>query len=73
MILIAIILIGAPIAATIYWIGRAVSFNQLLRAGEAAKGAESEDALVDLRTGEVFEPGTRKHARAVKTGKVVFK
>jgi len=65
----------AIVAIVGYWVGRGVRLNQLNRACAAiADEGESlnPESLVDLRSGEIIEPGTKKYARAAKIARVRF-
>lgn len=74
MVVILLILVVLPFAFVAYWLGRGYSLNRALEAWaevNAPGGDEvSPDAIVNLATGEVLDPGTRKHAQA---SKVVFR
>ena len=65
-----------PFLFVAYWLGRGVSLNRALAAWEVANDAResgaSEDAIVNMRTGEVLEPGTRKYSQAIAKSKVIF-
>lgn len=62
------------VGAVLYWLGRGTSLNQHLRAMEVVERTPgiNPDALVNLKTGEVIEPGTRKYARAERKSTVRF-
>ena len=65
-----------PFLFVAYWLGRGVNLNRALAAWEVANDAResgaSEDAIVNMRTGEVLEPGTRKYSQAIAKSKVIF-
>lgn len=75
MVVISFFLLAVPLCVVVYWLGRGVSLNHALKgwqaANEASENGASEEALVNIKTGEVLEPGTRKYSKAIAKGKVV--
>lgn len=48
---------------------RALAMGALVAANDPNHAPE---ALIDLRTGEVIDPGTRRYTRAIKKSRVIF-
>ena len=69
--LIMMALVITPFIFVAYWVGRGYNLNDALASwhvvNEARENGASEDALVNIRTGEVLEPGTRAYSRAAKS------
>ena len=55
-------------------IGKGMRLNRELRAAQIAAVNSDHDpeALIDMRTGEVLDPGTRRYTRAIKKSRVIF-
>lgn len=64
----------AVIGLVCYWLGRARRLNEDIRMGQivADHPDAPEEALIDVRTGEVLYPGTRRYDKALKKSKVRF-
>ncbi|UDL16301.1 membrane protein [Microbacterium phage Zooman] len=71
-------MIGASVCVLLvviaYLVGRGYRVTAMKKAQLIALNDpdHSPDALIDTRTGEVIDPGTRRHVRATKHGKVRF-
>ena len=65
---------GVIVAFVAYWLGRGVLLNQMNAAREVADDNPelAPDSLINLETGEIIEPGTRKYKRAVQKKAVYF-
>ena len=70
------VLVITPFVFVAYWVRRGYNLNSALASWQVVNAARengaSEDALVDISTGEVLEPGTRAYNRAVAKSKVRF-
>lgn len=67
--LILLIIVATPFLWAAYWVGRGVALNRALAGYAATQDLPDdtpEDTLVNLRTGEVIEPGSRRYNKAAK-------
>lgn len=73
-LMLVFLFVTAVIALVTFWLGKAVRYNRELRADQLVRESPEldPDALVDLRTGEILEPGTKKWAKAAKKAYVRF-
>ena len=71
-----ILLIGFGVLCAVIGIavGKGMRLNQLQRASMIAERnpGHDPDALIDMRSGEVIDPGTRKYRKAMRKGYVRF-
>lgn len=76
MFVILVLVVSVIVGTVLYWLGRGVTLNRVLRGwqvvNEAKERGASDDALVNIRTGEVVEPGSRKYDKAIRKGYVRF-
>ena len=72
--MLVVLFTGAVIGLTCYWLGRARRLNEDIRIAQAVQAHPDapEECLIDMRTGEILYPGTKRYDKALKKSKVRF-
>lgn len=70
------VVLATPVAFTMYWIGRGYNLDSALANWRAANEIADDDVpdgtLVNAKTGEVVEPGSRRYNKVLKKSGVRF-